>query len=490
MIIARNWSFLAALVLGPVVLVGAVAGGQTVDYFTDNGFANPLSTLQHPTAGYYKGTTYIAYQGPREDAYVCAYNHTTGTWSGPVLAGVSLMGKATNAIDNSEVDNHGKPAMIVDRKGYLHVVYGAHGGSAQLGSDPLGTPGGGKMMHVVSRKPGDISSWEVLDNISPFGTYTQFVKTDDGSIYLFYRHGSHRSDWVYQKSSDDGRTFSPAVSVLKHKTQENDPSVHDAWYAWFAKGHGDTITAIYSYHPCANPAHSSGRFNAYYMKMNCTDGAWENAAGERLTASITKEYADQKTLISNSGTTRTDRGACRVDAEGNPHLFFKYGGQVRYYQWTGRTWTTSTGFVTGDGDLMVDSPTTTRMVLASRSGDAAEVGWWKTTDGGLTWAKGPTILTRSGPSGDGLAIGALIENHTPEGFIIVAERVSTENLFRKMILLGMNGPVKRSEAEASQIAELLKAIEDSGIKPTNAWEAKRKKKEAQGKLPVVNPKPY
>jgi len=36
---------------------------------------------------------------------------------------------------------------------------------------------------------------EVLDNVDPFGTYSQFVKMDDGDIYLFYRHGSHRSDW-------------------------------------------------------------------------------------------------------------------------------------------------------------------------------------------------------------------------------------------------------------------------------------------------------
>ncbi|MEI6588693.1 MAG: hypothetical protein WCO38_01985, partial [Verrucomicrobiota bacterium] len=34
---------------------------ESVDYFTDNGFANAISTLQHPTAEFFKGTTYIAY---------------------------------------------------------------------------------------------------------------------------------------------------------------------------------------------------------------------------------------------------------------------------------------------------------------------------------------------------------------------------------------------------------------------------------------------
>ena len=88
----------------------------------------------------------------------------------------------------------------------------------------------------------------------PSAPYSQFVKMDDGDIYLFYRHGSHRSDWVYQKSSDNCRTFAPPVSLLKHKAQESDPNMHDAWYAWFEKGR-----AIRSPHPmCTIRAGSRG----------------------------------------------------------------------------------------------------------------------------------------------------------------------------------------------------------------------------------------
>ena len=252
------------LAFGSVSLLGA-----QVDYFTDNGFGNPSSTLQHPTGEHFKGTTYIAYQGPHEDAWVATYHHASKTWSGPVLAGVSLMGKTPDPINDDDVDNHGKPAMMVDSKGYIHVVFGAHGGSPTLGENRLGTPGslrGGKLTHMVSKNPEDISSWQVLDNISPFGTYPQFVQMDSGDTYLFYRHGAHRSDWVYQKSSDDGRTFRAPVSVLKHKAQA-DPALHDAWYAWFGKGHGDTITASYVYHPCANPGHTNDRLNTYYMTL-------------------------------------------------------------------------------------------------------------------------------------------------------------------------------------------------------------------------------
>ena len=484
--IAGRYFPLGKLLLGAVVLLSHAANVADVDYFTDSGFGNPSSTLQHPTGQHHKGTTYIAYQGPHEDAYVAAYNHAARKWSGPVLAGVNLMGKTPDPVENKDVDNHGKPAMMVDAKGYIHVVYGAHGGSPLLGKNTLGTPGslrGGKLTHLVSKNPEDITSWVELGNISPFGTYPQFVQMDDGDIYLFYRHGSHRSDWVYQKSSDFGRTFQPPVSVLKHKARSANPTQHDSWYAWFAKGLGDTITASYVYHRCDNPGHTNDRSNSYYMKMNARDDSWENAAGERLTLSVTKEHADQKTLIFNTGVERCSHGTCRVDKMGNPHLFFRYGkGQVRYSRWTGGKWTVPVAVIPGggsaDGDLVVESPASVRMILSSSNRDSGEVGWWKTTDGGQTWAKEPPILSR--PDG-GYDIGALVEDFTPEGMIIVSEGSASDYLYKRMILLGADGPVKRPAAEASHIQEQLKALREAGVQPESreSREANRAKKKSR-----------
>lgn len=182
-----------------------------LDYFTDNGLSNAVATIQHPAGQYYKGATYAAYQGPLEDPYVAAYDHATAKWSGPFKAGESILGKTPGA----KIDNHGKPAMIIDDAGYIHLIFGGHGGLPRHGTNALGDTHNGQQLHVVSKRPEDISSWEVLDNIPPFGTYSQFVKMDNGYIYLFYRHGAHRSDWVYQKSTDNGRSFAPPVSVLK-----------------------------------------------------------------------------------------------------------------------------------------------------------------------------------------------------------------------------------------------------------------------------------
>lgn len=202
----------------------ATTATSTVNYFANNGFSNTVATLQHPSGEYHNGVTYVAYQGPLEDPYVAAYNHKTKTWSGPVKAGVSIMGKTPSV----KIDNHGKPAMIIDEQGYIHLVFGGHGGLPRHGSNPLGNTHGGKQIHVVSKKPRDISGWEVLDNISPFGTYNQFVKMDNGDLYLFYRHGAHKSNWVYQKSTDNGRSFAKPVSILKTKSRTDTPGINDA----------------------------------------------------------------------------------------------------------------------------------------------------------------------------------------------------------------------------------------------------------------------
>ena len=157
-----------------------------------------MAVVQQPAGIHHEGVTYVSYQGPLEDPYVASYNHDTGDWKGPFKAGVSEMGKDPNR--PKKIDNHGKPTMIIDDEGFIHIFYGGHGGMPIHGENKLGNHHYGRNKHSVSRSPLDITQWEDLDTITPFGTYNQAVKMDNGDIYLFYRHGAHRSDWTYQKS--------------------------------------------------------------------------------------------------------------------------------------------------------------------------------------------------------------------------------------------------------------------------------------------------
>lgn len=472
-------------------VLGALAAGgfcatATVDYFADNGYGNPVSNLQHPAAEHFNGVTYVAYQGPHEDPYVAAYVHATGRWVGPVHAGVSAMGKSPDQIDPSELDNHGKPALVVDRQGYLHLIFGSHGGDPQHGRNPLGEffmGTKGRMTHVVSTRPGDISAWRTLDNIPPFGTYSQWVKLANGDLYLFYRHGGHRSDWVYQRSVDDGRTFAAPVSVLKHKVSAASPTLHDSWYAWFDHGLGDTITASYVYHPCLNPKHNAHRQNTYYMQLDCRAGSWTNVQGTRLTLPVTKESADRFALIEATGTVKTTHGTCHVDAEGRPHVVFPAGRDVRYYRWDGTAWQKPVAVAAGigrvnDGDFIIDSPMTVRMILRLSEEGRNEIGWWKTSDGGLTWVKGATLLSSSELS---FTPTAIVRNAHPDAVMLLGSRdPAVAHLYRQMYLVGERGPLGRPAAEASLLGDRLEQIKLLPPPDKSRAEAKRKKKAGLG----------
>ncbi len=467
--------------LGALGTYGACAAAS-VDYFADNGYGNPISNLQHPVGEHFKGVTYVAYQGPHEDAYVAAYVHATGRWIGPEKAGVSTMGKSPDQIDPAELDNHGKPALIVDRQGYLHLVFGSHGGDPKHGPNPLGEffmGTKGKMTHVVSLRPGDISAWRVVENLPAHGTYNQWVKLANGDLYLFYRHGGHRSDWVYQKSTDDGRTFAAPVSVLKHRVSSASPTVNDAWYAWFDHGQGDTITASYVYHPCANPKHTAHRQNTYYMLFDTRSGQWSNVQGTQLRLPVTKESADQLTLIEDTGAVRTTHGTAHVDSAGRPHLVFPAGKDLRYYRWDGKAWQKPVAIGAGgdrlnDGDFIVDSPTHVRMILGQSTGHAHEIAWWNTTDGGRSWLKGAVAITSNDR---GFTPSALIRNAHPDAVVLLSSRSAAEpHLYRRMHLVGARGALGRPAAEASHLGDRLEQIKL--LPPPNQAkaEAKRKKK--------------
>ena len=474
----RTRLYCRLIILSVLLACRSFLNAANVEHFSDNGYGNPVSTLQHPAAEHYQGVTYVAYSGPHEDPYVAAYDHTTGKWIGPFHAGVNPMGKSPDQVDPGELDNHGRPALIVDRQGYIHLIFGGHGGEAKFGPNNFGTPGKGRQIHVVSKKPRDISAWETLENVSPFGTYSQWVKMSNGDLYLFYRHGSHRSDWVYQKSVDDGRTFGPQISIIKHKAAAGSLTVHDSWYAWFDQGKGDTITASYVYHPCANPGHNAHRNNTYYMLMDCRDDSWTNVQGAALKMPVTKESADKLTLIQATGTEKSNHGSCHVDAEGHPHIFFRFPGQIRYYRWDGKAWQKPTTIgadysKSTDGDFIVDSPLTVRALLTQNHDGKAEVNWWKTTDGGLTWAKGATLFLRPDV---GFQATALARNAHPDAAMLICSKdPKQEHLYHPLFLIGEKGALGRPAEEASHLGDRLETIK-AMPKSRSKAEAKRRKK--------------
>ena len=430
-----------------------------VDYLTNNGFGNAITGN---SGEHYKGVTYVAYQGPLEDPYVAAYNHETGEWNGPYKAGTSLMGKDPSR--KKKIDNHGKPTLIVDGEGYIHVVFGGHGGTPDLGKNLLGNYHYGKQKHVVTTKPKDISSWEEVDNITPFGTYSQFLKMDNGDIYLFYRHGAHRSNWVYQLSKDNCRTFEPLVSIVQTKVTETPPgydNAHDSWYLSFAHGKGNDIVIAYNYHLCKGPKHDGERHNVYYMKFDTDKNEWLNVKGEILELPITKEHADTMTLVKNTGNNWTHNGTSTLDAQGMPHVTSyegeddgsKHGGPktIQHYYWNGSEWTgTNTGLPVGaKGIMQAKSEKNINFLLGYKQDQTAVVGWWNSWDGAQSFKQGEKyILKKSGS----FSLSHMIRNAHPDARVIASQKIKDSD-YTKIFLLGDKGPVKRAKVEADVINE-------------------------------------
>ncbi|MEL0604163.1 BNR-4 repeat-containing protein [Pseudoalteromonas undina] len=435
-----------------------------VDYFADNAIGNPLAIVQHPAGIYHDGVTYVSYQGPLEDPYVASYNHETKEWKGPYKAGISDMGKDPS---RSKIDNHGKPTILMDDLGYIHVFFGGHGGMPKHGKNPLGNTHYGRNIHAVTKNPYDISSWEELDTIPVFGTYNQAVKMDNGDIYLFYRHGAHRSDWVYQKSTDHGRTFEEPVSFLKHKRRDDIKAV-DSWYAWVEKGRNDEIIIGYDYHVCWDGkagingrGHTTERHNAYYMTFDTKNDEWRNIKGEQLPLPITREIADEKTLALNTGDKWTFNGTVHLDSNGHPHLAtnigkdigMKTGGpkQTTHIRWDGHNWlandavdlkSVSKNYDTR-GDFIVKSPKDLSFILESKEGKEAVISYWNSSDAGKTFSKGDELIRRSNSN---WAITSIIKNAHPDARMIVAEKQKGK-ANRKVYLIGDSGPIARLKSE-------------------------------------------
>lgn len=459
-------------------------------FFSDNGFGEGVAVVQHPAGEYKNGITYVSYQGPLEDPYVAAYDHTKEQWFGPYKAGTSVLGKDPR----KKIDSHGKPTLLIDDEGYIHIFYGGHGGlKHKHGNNPLGDYHSGENRHAVSTKPYDISSWEDVNNVSPFGTYNQAIKMDNGDIYLFSRHGAHRSDWVYEKSTDNGRTFAAPVSFLKHQRRA-DGIGSDSWYPYVSKGLNNDIVVGFDYHFCWDRTaprnnrggHSTDRKNLYFVKFDTATDTWTNVQGEPLALPITKDLADEKALAVDTGELWTFNGSTKIDAKGNPHISAYIGKDIgwqiggpknaSYFSWNGTQWVGNfdSGLPIGRGDFITtstqDNSNEVNFLLSGVDvqTNKTSVRWWNSRDSGMTFIKGQELLSFGGDTvinksdkdniepdnknarpkslsnldSPGSAASSFIHNAHPDARIIIAEKPEGTD-YRRMYLVGDNGPVVR-----------------------------------------------
>lgn len=444
----------------PIVVYGyGLFAQEKVDFFANNAYGNPIIGQ---AAEHYNGITYIAYQGQLEDPYVVSYNHANKTWDGPYKAGTSLLGK------DGDIDNHGKPSLVVDAEGYIHLVFGGHGGAKDFGDNTLGNYHDGKQIHVKTKKPFNISSWEKVDNITPFGTYSQFIKMDNDDIYLIYRHGAHRSNWVYQVSTDNGKTFSSKVSFLKAKqiSEGADGKTDwDSWYISFQKSKANEILVSYNYHFCkGGTRHDGERRNGYFMIFNTDVKEWHNVKGEKLQIPVTKEYADTMTLVVNTGESWNHIGPVTFNqSNNNPYVSWyegdddgsNHGGpkQMTSYVWTGNQWAGgSTNLPVGArGEMLVTSANAVKVLVGNKENGRGQAAWWTSSDGGRNFVKEDVLIDNAGGN---FLLSHFIRNAHSDAYIIATQKVSGTD-YSRIHLLGDNGSFTRLSSEANVLSNTV-----------------------------------
>ena len=270
-------------------------------HFTENLPGNPHRGWQYLDGD----TLYITYQGKLTDPYVASYNLVTQEWKGPFKAAESTLSKG-----DRKIDSHGRPIIEMDTQGYLHIVYGGHGGEREDGLNPLSidTPhAGGRMLHVVSKKPYDISEFKYVDDITPFASYTKSYKMGNGDIYLFTRAGTHKSPWVYYKMPAGTKRFEKPVFITWPTPQSDEPINVDTFYINPLKISDTEIAISFLWHECnfleIHDKETYARINAYYMRLDTTSGLFYNAQGENIDLPVTIDVANDKMLAFDS----TDR---------------------------------------------------------------------------------------------------------------------------------------------------------------------------------------
>ena len=267
-------------------------------HFTENLRGNPHRGWQYLDGD----TLYITYQGHLTDPYVATYNIVTHSWEGPFKAAESTLSKG-----DRKIDSHGRPIIEMDTQGYLHIVYGGHGGEREDGLNPLSidTPhAGGRMLHVVSKNPYDISEFEYVDDITPFASYTKSYKMGNGDIYLFTRAGTHKSPWVYYKMPAGSKRFEEPVIITWPTPQSGAPINVDTFYINPLKISDTEIAISFLWHECnfleIHDKETYARVNAYYMRLDTTDGTFYNANGENIELPVTIDVANEKMLAFDS----------------------------------------------------------------------------------------------------------------------------------------------------------------------------------------------
>jgi len=219
-------------------------------------------------------------------------NRMTGEWSPTSTIGEGY-------------DNHGGPALTVDREGYLHIVYFPHHHAFR---------------YRRSKRPNDASEWEEEIQFGEKLTYPTLVCGPDNSLYFTARRSFKEKPWeveFWSKKPGQDWTCNGAILRSRHKGYAH----FQESLAW-----GPDHKTLYL---CCR-FHENSDKNAYgrlqtvgYMRSEDFGKTWRRSDGEKVE---TPASVNEIEILAQGGVDREiglRAGCLAVDPKtGMPHLIY------------------------------------------------------------------------------------------------------------------------------------------------------------------------
>lgn len=244
------------------------------------------------------GKTHVAWQDVSQRGFeikIRTFDHEAHQWSPSYTIGEAF-------------DNHGGPAMVIDSKGYLHVVYYPH-------SHP--------MRYRKSVRPHDASEWSEEIQFGERLTYPTLVIGPDDTLYMTARCRGEdkKTKWTLQFfSKPDGGDWSAPTPLIE-------PS--EALYAQYQ--------VALAWGPDHKTLHLSTRlygdmprwgYLVGYMKSTDFGKTWQRFDGTPIPLPANKETLDPVEVTSREQRANYESasslycGAIAVDAQNTPHILY------------------------------------------------------------------------------------------------------------------------------------------------------------------------
>ena len=246
--------------------------------------------------------THVAWLDAVSKTTVATYDNEKHEWLGQWLVGEGH-------------DNHGGPALTADSQGYLHIVFGPHGGEFQ---------------YFRSARPNDASEWVSMGLFGVTGTYPSLVCDSDDTLHCTYRGLTVPLKLTYQRHPLNGEWSEPVALV-----EAAVPDGYTQYTNALAVGADDSLHLVfhvYDLHPAAGKA-------VGYLRSTDAGDSWALADG----TPVDLPFSPKKPGMVEQGP-ELDMRACNValSPEGHPYFiaahFETTPSLTRLWHWDGQAW--------------------------------------------------------------------------------------------------------------------------------------------------------